>query len=41
MINTFGAFLGMGIVVVGIIILWHLADKNPQKPKTKHRHRHA
>jgi hypothetical protein len=37
-INTLGAYIGMGIVVVGVAILWFLADK-PKKPvkKTKHR----
>lgn len=38
-INTLGAFIGMGIVSVGVAILWFLADKNHGKArKIKHTH---
>jgi len=35
MINTFGAFLGMGIIALGAFILWQLADKDPKHHKNK------
>jgi hypothetical protein len=35
MINTFGAFLGMGIIALTAVILWHLADKDPKHHKNK------
>lgn len=33
MINTVGAFLGMGMVALTVAILWHLADKDPKHHK--------
>lgn len=39
-INTLGLFVGMGIVSLGVTILWLLADKNPQKNSKKRKSQH-
>lgn len=35
MINTFAAFLGMGIVGTGIAVLYYIAYKSEKQPKKK------
>lgn len=39
MIDNLGAYIGLGIVTIGIAIIWFLADKDGSKHKRKTHHK--
>jgi len=37
MINIIAPYIGLAIVIIGMVILWHLADKDDNHKSDKHK----